>query len=100
MKIVKLKQMYTVIGDRMVTYENSKTETDVYSNLGDRMVTYENSKTETDVYSNLGDRMVTYEMLFQFLISKELLNDIQDINSYDIRHNIFEEFCNGRCSGR
>ena len=54
---------------------------------------HQNSKTETDVYSNLGDRMVTYEMLFQFLISKELLNDIQDINSYDIRHNIFEEFC-------
>ena len=54
---------------------------------------HQNSKTETDLYSNLGDRMITYEMLFQFLISKELLNDIQDINSYDIRNNIFEEFC-------
>ena len=56
----------------------------------------QNSKAEADVYSkqiNSGDRMVTYEMLFGFLISNELLNDIQGIYSYDVRHNIFEEFC-------
>ena len=30
--------------------------------------------------------MVTYEILFEFHISNELLNDIQDINSNDVRY--------------
>ena len=53
----------------MVTYENSKTETDVYSNLGDRMVTYQNSKTETDVYLWL--------MLFIQVVSQENFRILQ-----------------------
>ena len=32
-------------------------------------------------------------MLFEFLISNELLNDIQDINSNDVCYNLIEEFC-------
>ena len=63
-------------------------------NLGDRII--ENSKAQADIYKrevNLGDRMVTYEMLFEFLMSNELLNDIQDINSNDVPYNLFEQFC-------
>ena len=80
------EQFWTCLRKFITQYLNTKTN-DLLN---------QNSKAQADVYKrqiNLGDRMVTYEMLFEFLISNELLNDIQDINSNDVRYNLFEEFC-------